>query len=919
MRRVATTVVVAVLLLSETGAADPAERRIDEAARLIRKAAFEPARRSLDEATRLLERREDEAAEARALRWRGILLDATGDAEGAARAFSQSIETARRAGDRRGEAGALRDVGFGHWRRAEYAEAERLAREALAIQTAVGDRGGEGASIDLLGRIALKLGRTDDALALLDQAAALRAAAGEPYGEVESRLGLLQTRLERREFDRAMDGARSLEERGAELGDRDVVVEALAQEAITWIVQGAADAALECLARARALASDPADLALLARVRYLEANARRLRGDHEGAIAAHDEAIAAFASLGNRREEAWNLARRARSMAALGRFREAEASLARALAIWDTLKDRRAAAYFTYERGRLLERTGRYDEAWSAWENALRLEDEIALPYEALVLSDMAWLAARRGEAPQARSLASRAVASAERSGISEMLWTALYRRALVERREGRREEALASLRRCLSVIEEMRRRVVPLDEALVGFLEDKQEVFAEAVDLLMELGRSGEALEIAERARARAFVDLLRGHAVADSGEIPTLATLRGAALRHGATIVEYFAARARTFAWTIAPGAPVRAVTLAVGADRWVERLDTLRGSLGSGTVRCSADAGLLLRDLERDLWEPIAQWLPQGAGDRVTIVPHGALLVLPFSSLIDPEGKYLVERFTIDYAPSVAALAVLDAKAASGNIAAGGCLAIGNPSLAPAVPGSFPLPALPGAEAEAFFAAEALGRGSSDLLVGAGATEAVVKSLAPSRAWIHFATHGVLRDDDPLESALLLAPSPGTGAAGDGRLTAREILDLPLRARLVTLSACESGLGRVTGEGMLGLCRSFLHAGADSVIVSLWRVSDLVGGFQMNRFYARLAEGDAPSLALRRAQLDTLAALRRGEIRTASGNPLRESPLLWAPYVLIGHGGAPSPVASADAVRPGDRDAPASRLTR
>ena len=884
MTRLAGSTLAVLLLVSETGGVDPVERALDDAALAIRKEAFVPAHDKLDGAVRVLARRPDPAAQARAHRLLGILHDSLGEPDVAAREYATAIALARGAGDRRAEAAALRDCGFGHWRRAEYDDAERFARAALSPQVPASDRAGEGASVDLLGRIALKVGRTDEALTLLQRAAGLRAAGGDRYGEVESRLAVAQTYLERREFDLAMAEARDLEQLGADLGDRAIAVQALTHTAITWMVQGAPGAALEVLARARALAEAPADPALLARVRYLEANALRARGDHERAIAAHDDAIAAFAALGNRREEAWNHARRGRSLALLGRSQEAEASLARALDLWEQIHERRASAYWTYDRGRLLERLGRFEEARDAWEDALRLEDEIALPYEALILGDMAWLAARMGEPAEARSLVQRAVAAAELSEIPEMLWSALYRAAQVERRAGDRVAALAFLDRCLEVIEDMRRRVVPFDESLVGFLEDKQEVFAESVDLRMELGRAEEALATCERARARAFVDLLADHPETRAAELPVVAALRGAARRHGAAIVEYFVGRSRTFVWVLAPGEPVRAATIPIGAAGWAGRIAALRGSFGDGTGQGAGDPGAILRDLERDLWEPAAPWLR--SGDRVTVVPHGPLLTLPFASLVDPHGRYLVETLTLDYAPSIAAVGALDAREAAG----GGCLAIGNPTLAPDDTGASPLPALPAAEAEAAFAAQALPPGR--VLTGAGATEGQVRALAPEFAWLHFATHGVIRDDDPLDSAVLLARSEG--GADDGRLTAREILDLPLRARLVTLAACDSGLGRVSGEGMLGLWRSFLHAGADAVVVSLWGVSDRVGGFQMSRFYGALADGAPPARALRRAQLDTLEALRRGELRTASGRALPETPLLWAPYVVVGSGG-------------------------
>jgi CHAT domain-containing protein len=146
----------------------------------------------------------------------------------------------------------------------------------------------------------------------------------------------------------------------------------------------------------------------------------------------------------------------------------------------------------------------------------------------------------------------------------------------------------------------------------------------------------------------------------------------------------------------------------------------------------------------------------------------------------------------------------------------------------------------------------------------------------------------------DESPLKSFLALSAAPGGRADDDGDLTVSEVLDLHLEADLVTLSACDTGLGRITGDGVLGLSRAFVYAGASSVVVSLWRVSDVVGRFQMERFYEALAAGEDKATALRRAQLATLSALRRGAIQTADGLVLRETPALWAPFVLIGEPG-------------------------
>jgi CHAT domain-containing protein len=115
---------------------------------------------------------------------------------------------------------------------------------------------------------------------------------------------------------------------------------------------------------------------------------------------------------------------------------------------------------------------------------------------------------------------------------------------------------------------------------------------------------------------------------------------------------------------------------------------------------------------------------------------------------------------------------------------------------------------------------------------------------------------------------------------------------VFQLKLRAELVTLSACNTAVGRVSGEGVAGLSRAFLSAGAPSVLASLWRVADVAGRFQMERFYRALrSNGGRKAAALREAELATLRALRGRKLRTPGGRVLPDHPLFWAPFVLIG----------------------------
>src|SRR6185295_11089195 len=168
---------------------------------------------------------------------------------------------------------------------------------------------------------------------------------------------------------------------------------------------------------------------------------------------------------------------------------------------------------------------------------------------------------------------------------------------------------------------------------------------------------------------------------------------------------------------------------------------------------------------------------------------------------------------ESFTLHAAPA-AAVFDFTAGAASGER---GALFVADPARFPA--GRPALAALPATRDEVTASSGALAPGASSLLLGADATEANVRARWAQAGVLHFATHAVVRDDEPFESFLALQPGRG-GAGDDGRLTAGEVQGLPLHASLVVLSACSTGRGPTSADGIVGLTRAFFTAGASSV---------------------------------------------------------------------------------------------------
>jgi CHAT domain-containing protein len=285
---------------------------------------------------------------------------------------------------------------------------------------------------------------------------------------------------------------------------------------------------------------------------------------------------------------------------------------------------------------------------------------------------------------------------------------------------------------------------------------------------------------------------------------------------------------------------------------------------------------------------LIKPIERELPRDPGALITIVPHGPLLHLPFAALRDARGRYLLERYAIHSVPAAAILQFTRERRRA-DARSGSVLLVADPATLPKTPGEDPLPRLPGSVEEVRAIARLVPASRRTLLEGTNATEIRVGQALGRRAVVHFATHAIVRDADPMASFLALGPG-----GGDGRLTAQKIYGLPLDADLVVLSACRSGDGMITGDGIAGLARAFFYAGAASIVVSVWDVVDAPTSRLLPAFYRAWLAGSDKARALRTAQLELIRDLRAGRVivNTAAGAiTVPEDPAFWAGFVLLG----------------------------
>ncbi|WP_424095450.1 CHAT domain-containing protein [Moorena producens] len=465
----------------------------------------------------------------------------------------------------------------------------------------------------------------------------------------------------------------------------------------------------------------------------------------------------------------------------------------------------------------------------------------------------------------------------------------------------GNPQEANEALFAAIEIWESLRSNLGSNDLERVSIFETHETTYSTLQEYLVERKQFNQALEITERGRARAFVELLaRGLSESEPNlknhkpiAPPKIKQIKKITEKQNSTIVLYSIIKEvveaqgvrqlqdkELYIWVIKPTGKIafRQVDLTnldtsldklVGITRksiFFRRSPSLVDLVPSERLTKTERAGQTerLKQLHQLLIEPIAELLPTNPEARVTFIPHESLFLVPFPALQDASGQYLIEKHTMLTAPSIQVLDLTNQQRQQ--VSGEEMLVIGNPTMPQG------LPPLPGTETEALAIAEMF---NTQALIGNQATKAAVVEQMSKAKIIHLATHGLLNDFQGLglPGAIALAPTK----TDKGFLSASEILDLKLSAELVVLSACNTGRGRVTSDGVIGLSRSLVAAGVPSVVVSLWKVPDDSTADLMIEFYRQLQQTPDKAVALRQAMLTTLKQY--------------PNPVEWAAFTLIG----------------------------
>jgi len=897
----------------------------------------------LDKALSLKRESGDRLQEGKTLNVLGLLNWDLGDYPRAQVYFAEGSAIAEEEGDRRLAGAILNNLSLVHDELGDYYVSLEQYQRVLELYDGTDFLRGEGDTLGNIGGVYLLLGRYREALERYRQALTISEQLESTISMSQDHGNIALCHLGLGEVDTALEHL----ERAVRLAEGAGML----QDEAYWrrirgnafVLKGRFDLALESLRSALQMYEQTEGRTERVGVLHDMGRIHLLLGDSASAEHYYREAITLAREVGLSRGVTLNLF-------ALGdlKNRHGESDAAEALYTQGIQRARENGTAALWSEGLLRLSTvqrGR-DQLIDARKSAGKAL-EIARENGALGLETRALYAmaeADRGQKKAVEALAGyeRIITMLEGSPDSELEWRTHYGKGLAYADIGDIDRAIRALYSAIEVIEGVRGRLQQ-ERFRAGYVQDKYQVYIDLVHLQLEAGKQADAFSTAERLRSRSYLDLVDGDRPPDpsareqllefalkerirtlrealvqenirtrssqrqmaitvysqeliaaeqeyqaflderlgtgttnqNGPVPTYAEVR-TRLAEDEALLEYVVGSESVMLFVLTPGSlaaqeiPLRRLDL----DKKVDLVRNLIRRRNDDRWRKPAAS------LARYLLAPA---LAEGQLEGVThlyLVPHGSLNYLPFALLPGDAGdtRRIIEDFTLAYLPTAAALLGTPTGEA------------GSSSMLAMAPSRGRLQHS-GAEVRAV---NALFEPDSRALLGKSATESAFKQEAANYRMLHLATHGNFNKFNPLLSGLELEADE----INDGSLELHEILGLRLEADLVTLSACQTGMGSghfaeiPAGDDFVGLTRAFLYAGSTTVLATLWEVDDASTMNLMEHFYRDLqAQGThgGKARALAQAQRRFLASQQH------------RHPYYWAPFVLVGNTGHAPPNSS------------------
>ena len=871
------------------------------------------ALQSWQQALQIAQEIKDRNGEGQSLGNLGLAYHSLGDYPKAIDYHQQSLAIAREIKNRNGEGKSLGNLGLAYHLLGDYPKAIDYQQKFLTIARETKDRNGEANALGNLGIAYYSLGDYPKAIDYYQQSLKIKREIKDRNGEANALGNLGNAYYFLGDYPKAINYHQQVLKIAREIKNRSVEGTVLGILGISYHSLGDYPKAIDYYQQHLLIAREIKD-------RNGEGNALGnlglayySLGDYPKAINYHQKSLAFSREIKDRKGEGQSLGNLGLAYQFLGDYLKAIDSHQQSLKISREIKDRNGEGSSLGNLGIAYYSLGDYPKAIDYHRQSLKIAREIKnRNNEGLSLNNLGLAYYSLGDYPKAIDCHQQSLKIAREIKDRNNEGLSLNNLGLSYYKQGKLTLAESILIEGIKVLESLRGRELK-DSEKVSLFDTQRNTYHTLQKVLIAQNKTDAALEISERGRGRAFVELLSSRLSTNPQEqspaSPNVNQIKQIAKQQNATLIQYSiildefkvagkrqVKQSELYIWVIKPTGEVtfRKADLKPLWQKENTTLDelvsTTRESLGvSDDERSIFDVKVKnpvnekiqkesLQKLHQLLVKPIADLLPTDPNQRVTFVPQSDLFLVPFPALMDSKGKYLIEKHTILTAPAIQVLELTRQqqkriktlpKSSRQN-----ALIVGNPTMPKfntkyGEPGK-QLSSLPGAKREAEAIASLF---NTTALTGDKATETAIKAKLPQAGLIHLATHGLFDGFQGLQSSIALAPS----SQDNGLLTASEILDIKLNADLVVLSACNTGRGRITGDGVIGLSRSLISAGVPSVLVSLWSVPDSPTASLMTDFYQNLSKNPDKATALRQAMLTRMKQ--------------HPNPRDWAAFTLIG----------------------------
>jgi len=831
--------------------------------------------------------------------------------------WQQALTIYREIKDRSGEGQALGNLGFAYVFLKDYSQALNYLQQWLTITQETQNRQSEILALGNLGTVYISLEDYPQAINYFQQALTIAKEINSRQTAEFSLINLGTAYFFLRDYPQAIKYQQQALTLAQELKNRQQEGEAYNHLGMTYFALGDYTKTIEYQQQYLNISQELKNRQGEGKALGNLGNAYFAIGDYLQAIEYQQKWLAIAQEIKDRPSEVKALGGLGNAYISIQKYSEAIKYHQQSLAIAQEIKDRQSEAKALGSLGLIAFSLGYYPEAIRYEQEWLTIAREIKdRQSEGRALGSLGLAAFALGDYSQAIDYQQQSLAIARATKNPQDEGEALNNLGLTFYKSGNFATAEKHLLDGIKVYESLRDSLGANDNK-ISLIEKQATAYRTLQQVLIAQNQTDAALEVAVRGRARAFKELVSNRLSGNSKQpiaipLPQIAEIKQIAQAQNATLVEYSIVydyfkvdntqdwyESELYIWVVKPTGEVtfRQVDL---KPLWQKKKTSLselvfynRSSMGvrglplrSIAVEPLSEEELQklqgsesenLHQLHQLLIQPVADLLPTNPQDPVIFIPQGSLFLVPFPALKDTNGKYLIEKHTVLTAPSIQVLALTRQQRQKIESRQGQkkeFLVVGNPTM-PKIKtdggkDEIQLPPLPGAEAEAKAIAPLL---NTQALTGNQATKLAILPLMPKAQIIHLATHGLLDDVRGIGSAIALAPS----AQDSGLLTAEEILDLKLNAELVVLSACDTGRGKITGDGVVGLSRSLITAGVPSVLVSLWSVDDNSTKELMTEFYSQINQRPNKAQALRAAMLTTMKK--------------HPQPKYWAAFTLIG----------------------------